>query len=237
MADRDQIICGVACVERGFHPVQSVCVYLGFVAAVAVLLTTSQPSSHDGSTAVAIAAIAAAATTVYVVLTGWLAWETRKLRLSAVQPHVGVSVLPSEWASTGFADLVIRNDGVGPAINVRFIPEEATPGVANAELLGELRRLGIVQNGIPYLAPGSEFRLYFAQLVGRGDAQLRTNIHLRVIYESIDHRTFEPCYPLELGHFAKRMRIGHPPLPEIADEMKRLRNVVEQILSVIGGDQ
>src|SRR5947208_9205421 len=74
-----------------------------------------------------LSAVVASATTVYALLTWRLVAETKRLREAYSEPHVGVSVLPSEYASTGFADLVIRNDGLGAAIDLRFIPKEATP--------------------------------------------------------------------------------------------------------------
>jgi len=183
--------------------------------------------------ALLISGLGAVATTGYAILTWFLASETRRLREASTEPHVGVSVLPSEYAPVGFADLVIRNSGLGPAFDVQFIPEEATPRVANATLLQELRELGIVRNGIPYLAPGNEFRIYYTQLLGKSDAELTTNVHLRVKYRSLTNREYQPCYPLELGHFAKRMRIGRPPLQEIARELERLCKEVEQIRKLI----
>jgi hypothetical protein len=191
------------------------------------------PISREALWSFLFSAVVAIATAAYALLTWRLVAETRRMREAATQPHVGVSVLPSEYAPVGFADLVIRNYGSGPALDVTFRPEEATPAVADATILDELHDLGIVKNGIPYLAPGAEFRLYYAQLLGRSDQELATNIHIRVKYVDLNRRQYEMCYPLELGHFAKRMRIGHPPLQEIGRELKRLREEVEQIRAAI----
>ena len=58
-------------------------------------------------------------TVVYVVFTGLLMWETRKLRRVQTEPRVTVRVDDGRPGQFGY-DLVVSNEGAGAAKNVTF---------------------------------------------------------------------------------------------------------------------
>jgi hypothetical protein len=196
-----------------------------------LLLATTANAAVSWATVAAVASAVAATTAV--ILTFYIFAETRRMRLAQTEPHVGASVVGSE-AGMGFADLVVRNSGPGAAIDIRFEPIVAIPHEPDAELLRTLRELGIIKHGMPYLAPGGEYRTYIAQLLGRDEQALQTNVHLRMTYRSSANQQYESCYPIELKHFANRTKItGTSPLQAIARELESIRREIEKVRGLV----
>ena len=65
-------------------------------------------------------AVVALSTGVYAVLTWQLVSETRRLREAQTEPRVSVMLELAERVGHGGMELVIRNEGQGPAQNIRF---------------------------------------------------------------------------------------------------------------------
>ncbi|HEX7137644.1 MAG TPA: hypothetical protein VF219_07355 [Vicinamibacterales bacterium] len=175
------------------------------------------------------AVVVAISTVVYVCLTLYLVVETRKMRRVQTEPKIGISIVQSEHAF-GFADLMIRNDGAGPALDLKFeiviTPEGATP---DAEILKTLAALGAIKTGIPYMSPGAEYRAYFGQMVGRSDAEMATHLHLKVTYRSVHEEQYDDCYPVDLLPYTQRRRIGTPVGEQVVGELAAIRKQLERL--------
>jgi hypothetical protein len=174
--------------------------------------------------------LVAASTCVYAVLTWKLVTETRRMRRAQTDAKVGVSVVPSLYAH-GFADLLVRNYGGGPATDVRFEIIEKEPGKGDPKTLEALQKFGFIKNGLDYMAPGWEYRTFLVAIVGRTKDQITTNIRLRVSYCSSSGEQHSEYYPIDLTHFWHRMRAGNPPLETVAHELEHIRKLLEQLLS------
>lgn len=173
-------------------------------------------------------AVVTGSTVTYAGLTWWLTVETRRMRRIQTEPKVGVSLVQSPNA-IGFVDMIVRNDGAGPALDVRFAVVETGHGPPDAELRETLQSSGLVQSGIPYLSPGADFRTFLTAILGRKTIEeARTNIHLRVRYTSATHEKYEDCYPLDLTQFWNRAQVGRPFLEEIVRELRALRGELEE---------
>ncbi len=172
--------------------------------------------------------LVAFATLVYAALTWTLVSETRRMRRAQTDPHVVVWVVPSAWAF-GFADLIVKNFGGGPATDVKFEIIQSPSGGGDAKILETLNGLGFLNTGFDYLAPGYEHRTYLATILGRSDAEMQSNIHIRVNYLAPSGQPLHGCYPLDLSQFANHMRIGNPPLETIATELERARKTLDAI--------
>jgi hypothetical protein len=175
------------------------------------------------------AGVVALSTVVYSGLTLYLVVETRRMRRVQTEPKIGVSIIQSRDAF-GFADILVRNDGGGPATDLRFelvvAPEGAAP---DARVWKTLTALGIVKTGIPYMSPGAEYRAYFGQMVGRADAEMVTNMHLRVKYRSVGFETYVDCYPVNLLHYVQHTQIGKPVGDKITEELAAIRRQLEAL--------
>ena len=64
--------------------------------------------------------VVAASTVIYAFLTWKLVSETRKLREMQTAPRVSVRLELAEYVSSGGMELVIANEGQGPAQNIQF---------------------------------------------------------------------------------------------------------------------
>lgn len=110
--------------------------------------------------------VVAVCTLLYMVITGWLAWETRKMRQVQTEPRVSVQLERSEQVGGGAFDLVIQNEGLGPAKEIVFkFSGDPTYFVGNG-LRQPIDELPIIREGINYLAPGGRFSLILGWLVG-----------------------------------------------------------------------
>src|ERR1051326_4968339 len=137
-----------------------------------VLLVVSAPPGANWERI--FSGVVALSTLVYAVLTSRLVTETSKMRHVQSDPQIGISVVQSKDAF-GFADMLIRNDGAGPAVDVRFEIVKTDTGDPDPQVLASLESLGLMQTGIPYMSPGGEFRTYIAQILGRSDAAMQTD--------------------------------------------------------------
>jgi hypothetical protein len=195
-----------------------------------VVMVAEMPRSVEMSTETKVtllfAGIVAISTVVYSVLTCALVWETRRMRRLQSEPHLGLELVENWW-SLGLADLVIRNDGAGPALNIQFEVVTTAPE-ADREILQRLNELSFVKNGLAYLSPKSEVKTYLGRIVGRTEQSIKTHVHLRMRYESAAREPHEDCYAIDLEQFWNRFRAGSPPLHQIADELVKIRQIVEK---------
>ena len=102
----------------------------------------------------------AASTVVYAVLTWKLVSETRRMREVQTEPRVSVRVEASQGGHQGY-ELVIRNDGQGPAKNVRF-KFKGDPSYFRNSWIGRsppsVDQLPAIKDGLDNLEPGQTFR-------------------------------------------------------------------------------
>jgi hypothetical protein len=129
-------------------------------------------------------------------------------------------VSPIYWSAT------TEPDAIDVKFEIIISPEGAAP---DPRAWKRLNVLGLVKTGIPYMSPGAEYRAYFEQMVGRSDADMATNIHLKVRYRSAGFDQYEDCYPVDLLHYVQRMHIGKGNADKAADELAAIRKQLELI--------
>lgn len=99
-------------------------------------------------------------TVLYTIITGWLTLETRKTRLTQTEPRISVQVEPDRDGLPGY-ELVIRNEGQGPAQNIR-IDFKGDPSYYRNSFHRNapppVDRLPAITDGLDYMAAGRELR-------------------------------------------------------------------------------
>lgn len=111
-------------------------------------------------------AVVALSTVAYVVLTWQLVSETRQLRRVQTEPRVSVRLELADRARHGAMELVIRNEGQGPAQNIQFnFQGDPTYFTKNGKR-PPIDELPIIKGGLPYLGPEQSFRVFLGWLFG-----------------------------------------------------------------------
>lgn len=146
--------------------------------------------------------VVALSTVVYAILTWRLTSETRAMRKAQTEPHVSFAVHPSE-ASVGLMELVVENDGPGPALNVRFEAAEDLMLGPHREV--PLSQMGLFRRGVSYMSPGQRYRFFFASTFDNPELITMEPVRVEVTYETalgekraggafIDFRALEGMY-------------------------------------------
>ena len=166
-------------------------------------------------------AVVAISTVFYARLTARLVSETRSLRQAQTDPNVSLYMDHSPELFH-IAYLVVRNDGPGAArhvtFNVRYDPDR-TVDTDTEKILSEL---GIIQNGIEYLAPGQELRTSFANFLCGDKTKLDTAFDVDIGYETPSGRSKTGHCRVDFSCLKGFEQIGTPPLAEIAKRLRRI---------------
>ena len=105
-------------------------------------------------------AVVAVSTVFYTGITGWLSWETRKMRTAQNQPRVSVQAEVDQDGHPGY-EFVIRNVGQGPAKDVRF-DFSGDPSYFRKSFVGnappQVDQLPAIRDGLDYMEAGYTLR-------------------------------------------------------------------------------
>lgn len=206
------------------------------VAAVGILLgvagtalITRQPldfwnNNSTGLTAI-FTMILVFVTTVYVLFTGFLVHETRKLREEQTSPHISVHLeTRQEWIN--FIDVVIQNTGGGSAYNIRFS--------ANPDLVidhdDRLMKINMFRRGIGHLAPGQRLQTFIMSLAGKFDGSSPEAAKIAVTYDDGVGSTFGDEFVLDYADFLGMSQLGEPPMETVAKSLKQLADDLHTVV-------
>jgi hypothetical protein len=177
-------------------------------------------------------AVVAAATVAYVLLTWRLVKETRLLRVQQFRPQVTVRVEPGQ-AALGFIDLVVENIGSGPAYDLAFTYDSDLEVESNPKR--RLSDIGFLRNGVRYLGPRNELRTYLMTLFGRTNEMLqgkdRPRFKLDVRYKDGLAGAYSESFEIDFAHLGGIVRVGSPPLPEIAKHLDHIADAFTRLAS------
>ncbi len=115
----------------------------------------------------AFTGVVALSTVFYVGITCWLAWETRKMRTAQNEPKVSIQLDLNHQVGQGGMQLAIRNEGMGPAQDIRF-EFEGDPNYFTANgMRTPIDEVSVIKEGLRYLGPGREFTFVLGWLFGK----------------------------------------------------------------------
>ena len=157
--------------------------------------------------------VVAGCTVLYCVLTAWLALETRKMRTAQSEPKVSVQLELNNQYGTGGMQLAIRNEGMGPAEDIRF-EFEGDPNYFTANgMRTPIDEVSVIKEGLRYLGPGREFTFILGWLFGeafeRASEQPWT-FHIQ--YKDQTGKSKKDKYVLHLSQFSHLILSSGDPL-------------------------
>lgn len=182
---------------------------------------------NNGVFSLVFSAIVALATVVYAILTWKLVSETRRMREVQTEPDISVSLLRRE-EFIGFVDMLIQNIGLGPAYDLRFSLKKDFKGGLRQKPLSEI---GIFAKGLKYLSPNQKVQFFLTSLKEDDDAKLKTVIDLRVTYRNAIGQSYEKAFSLDLSELSGTVQVGKPPIHEIADHLKSIKEHLDNVLA------
>lgn len=176
--------------------------------------------------------VVAISTVVYACLTGWLVWETQKLRKAQTEPRVSARIEIAERVGQGGLELVIRNEGQGPASKIRFDFEGDPTYFIGHGQQEPLDQMPVIKNGLPYLGSGQTFRFLLGWLFGEAfDRANQMPWTFHISYESLGRKLTRDTYILDFSQFAGLILGGGPPLVKIEKHLETLQKDVHHLLT------
>jgi hypothetical protein len=187
-------------------------------------------NSNAGAFNVLFAAVVAAATVFYALLTRALVAETRRMREAQTEPQVTIRVESSEqWIN--FLMLIIENIGGGAAYELRLA---ATPDFEDVP--GRpLSAFGPFKHGVRMLAPRQRISTLLVNIVGRASEiehpEEPLAFSVRAQYRGALGKQYDESFPIDFKHLVGSRTLGKPPLHAIAGSL----DDIQKTLSKLGG--
>jgi len=185
---------------------------------------------NNGALTVLFSALVALATLVYAILTWRLVNETRRMRKAQTDANITVSVVITErWVN--FLELLVKNEGVGPAYDIAFKLEPIDPEGCDKSIIDVINELGFVKNGLAFLSPGREIRSFLTSMLQDYEKKIKTVIKASVSYKTSSGERKEGSYIIDFSVFAGMRHIGAPSIHEIAQSMKAIEKNFDHLVS------
>ncbi len=143
------------------------------------------------------------------------------MRRAQTDPRVSVHAEANEQAGSGRIDLVIRNEGQGPAEEIQF-DFEGDPTYFDSER--PIGNLPVMNDGLRYLGPRQEFRIILGWLIGDTyERAIKQPWTFKLRYMSVTGSQVKDTYIVDFSQFAGLM-IGNPsPLIEIEKHLRAMQ--------------
>ena len=179
-----------------------------------------------------IIAFTAVSVLAYAGLTWRILTETRKMREAQTEPRVSVSLEPAERVGHGGIELVIRNEGQGPAQNIRFdFQGDPTYFIGHGQRQ-PIDQIPIVKSGLPYLGPGQSFRFLLGWLFGEAfDRANEEPWTFQVDYANLSNNSKRDTYILDFSQFTGLIVGSGAPIVKIEKHLEALQKDVHLLMS------
>ena len=163
-------------------------------------------------------------TVIYACLTWKLVTETRRLREVQTEPRVSVRLELATNVGHGGIELVIRNEGQGPAQNIQFKFQGNPTYFIDHGQEQPIDQIPVIKNGLPYLGPGQHFRILMGWLYGESFERASQQPWLfRVDYENSLGKLQNGSYALDFSQFSGLIVGGGPPLVKIEKHLEAIQ--------------
>ena len=148
--------------------------------------------------------VVAGSTFAYTVFTGLLAWESRRMRQVQTEPQVSVDLELSSNLTPGI-ELVIRNEGQGPARNLTFEFEGDPTYFQKSVRSGSHPNVGqipVIKEGLGYITSGKTLRFLQGTMIQEvyERASKRPWI-FHVQYENLSGKVKKDSFTLDFSKF------------------------------------
>ena len=186
----------------------------------------------DSTNIVAITAVAVTILTAfYAWLTSRLVSETQKMRRVQTNPRVSVRVEMDHTGMSGY-ELVVRNEGQGPARNVRFAFNGDSSYFRNG-VVGRappcVEELAIIKNGLDHLEAGQTFRFFLGTVTPQEfERASQSPWVFHTEYEDMYGKFLKDTYTVDFSFFSG-MFFEPDRLEEISTALKDLQKDLHRL--------
>ena len=173
--------------------------------------------------------VVALSTVVYAFLTWKLVSETQKLRRAQTEPSLSVFVELNEQTGNGQMDLVIQNEGPGPAEDI-LIGFKGDPTYFDDER--PIDQLPAIKNGLRYLGSHQRFRIILGWLFGEDyERAIREPWAFDLKYKNSVGDSFSESFVVDFSQFAGLILTGSSPLVKIEKHLDTLQRDVHHAMT------
>jgi hypothetical protein len=181
-------------------------------------------NSNTGAISALTTVLLTILTAVYVWLTRVLVRQNFALRDDAIKPMLSVRPVQDENLFQIF-NLSIENVGGGPAQSVRL--RITNPPLA--EPLKHLEKNGVFKNGIALLNVREKMQFFLADTIGDLEKLCERPIQMAATFQDQARKQYESFFVVDFREFEGFIRVGEPPLVELADNSKAIKDSLNQI--------
>nr|WP_319375244.1 hypothetical protein [uncultured Methanoregula sp.] len=169
--------------------------------------------------------ILAFATIALAYFTFMLYNETKKMRITQVQPEISIYISPEkQWIN--LIDLIIKNTGPGIAYNIRFaVSPDFHYGLTKGENL--LKDLPLIKNGISYMSPNQEFKFLLLCLTDYKYPDY-PKLNISVTYKGSFDEQYTKDYFIDFS-IIHNLGSENDDVHEISDSLKEINNNIRNI--------
>lgn len=139
---------------------------------------------------------------VYTKETKLMRKESQLMREAQTEPHISVYLKPALKTAKNLRNLILANDGMGNAKNIRLTLVEKTEKKNIINNI-EINKLPIFSNSIPQLIKGQNFEFLFLNLVGDSEYLEQNEFLVNVYFESENGKAYNLTYDLSLNYETK----------------------------------
>jgi hypothetical protein len=185
-------------------------------------------NQNSGSIGVLFSGLVTLATLVYAILTWKLVNETRRMRKVQTDAKVVVS-LDTRKEAINFIDFILKNEGNGPAYDLKFTAEPVDPENSEASILTGIRSFGFFNKGLDYLSSRQEIRSFLTSMLENFQQKIDTSIRIDVSYKSSFGERFNEKYILDFSIFKGIHQLGKPNLYSIAKSLEKIQTDIHNL--------
>lgn len=169
-------------------------------------------------------AVVPVSTVFYAVLTWRLVVETRRMREVQTEPRVSVRLELATHVGHGGIELVVRNEGQGPAQNIQFNFQGDPTYFIDHGQQQPTDQIPVIKNGLPYLGPNQEFRILLGWLFGESfERASQGPWTFHIDYENQLGKPLNCGYTLDFSQFSGLIVGGGPPLVKIEKHLEAIQ--------------
>ena len=168
--------------------------------------------------------VVAGSTVLYMLITGWLAIENRKMRLAQTEPKVSVQLELNDQIGHGGMQLAIRNEGMGPAESITFEFEGNPDLFTSNGMPTPINEVPVIKDGLKYLGSGRQFTFTLGWLFGEAFEQAKEHPWIfHVKYKNQTGQLRSDSYVLHFSQFSHLMIGEGDPLRKIANSLESIK--------------
>lgn len=171
--------------------------------------------------------IVAISTVVYAMLTWKLTSETRIMRNVQTDPKISI-YLCSTQVTKHCLDLIIKNTGMGPAYDVKFIVLEEF----DIKKEKKISEIDFIKEGVTYMPPGYSLETLFLNFLETYDEIIDKKLKIQVEYKNIYNNKMSEIITINMSQFKGRLHLGENPIITISKNIEQIKNEISKIAKI-----